>query len=147
MYLERNDAFERGKGCVHCGTAVPHEISCETCKSLFITYLQNGKSLDGLTGKYHFLCDICLETYLKKQKLKYKKGISVGKIPGWRLNMEDLSPDEVLTKSGTELGMPAMSNQKWQEYYSSDHETKRAKEFQTQQQALKAEIGSLVIED
>ncbi|RMD72229.1 MAG: hypothetical protein D6822_01685 [Cyanobacteria bacterium J149] len=50
-------------------------------------------------------------------------------IPSWRLDLDDASPADIITKPLEEFGVPLMSESRWKEFYSQEHELKKQRQM------------------
>lgn len=133
--VERNSFYETGWGCLNCKTAVIVKQKCSVCNKAFDIYVRVGVKLN------KFICKKCI-TKLNNSPVIFSK-----KIPTWRLNLDDATPYEIITKPLSTFGTPYMSEQKWKEFYSQPHEI--AKQRKTQQaikEMKKESIKKLITE-
>ena len=126
--LFRNSVYTRGFGCTSCKTAIEQELQCCVCNSKVKRFTE-----PNLTITTNVICSDC--------SAKLKNGsLSINKIPSWRLKVDDASSEEVLNATPDTFGIPPQSSQKWTEYYASDHETKKQREFESSQRKLAREV-------
>lgn len=88
-----------------------------------------------LSKKSKVICQDC-------RFLKTEKTITgLLKIPLWRLNVDDASPEETLFLSPDEFGMPRLTYEKWKNYYeTSEWENQKLREMHEQRNKLAREI-------
>lgn len=129
IQLERKNAFQRGWGCLKCGTAVLIKTVCSVCNRKLDIYIQPYVELD-----HKVICEKCLTNLGESYPFLWAR-----KIPTWRLNLDDASPGEIISKPLSEFGTPYMSEQKWKEFYNQPHEVEKLKQFYKEREKMKKE--------
>jgi len=126
--LFRNSVYTRGFGCTTCKTAIEQELPCCVCKSKVKVFTEPDLAINT-----QLICSDC--------SVKLRSGsLSINKIPSWRLKVDDASSEEVLNATPDTFGIPPRSSQAWTEYYESDHEKKKLREFESSQKELAREL-------
>ena len=54
--------------------------------------------------------------------------------------MDDMTPEQVLTGSSKDFGMPTMSEKEWKRFYDQPHEKKKLQDFKKKQKELTKEV-------
>lgn len=62
------------------------------------------------------------------------------KIPSWRLDLDDATPEAILNRSQGDFKMPSMSKAKWEEFYSQPHELAKQREAEKQRREESREL-------
>lgn len=145
--------YQKGDICPTCGTPVVkawvnigfgsyfQRFLCPSCREIFdVEYVCKSchkKIKTKATAGYTPYGGICQKCLLKRET---KKTVNVKKIPSWRLNMDDASEDEILSRPASDFGMKPKSYGQWQEYYKSPHEVSKQKEFEENKKKMAREL-------
>lgn len=77
---------------------------------------------------YPYRCHSCRDTGEKPDMRGVR--FKAQKIPGWRLNIDDATPEQVLSAKSDTFGMPTMTHQEWMNYYqNTDYEQNKQRDW------------------
>lgn len=117
--------------CPTCDNLEHFKFTCRKCKS----------KNDYWTSKkaYPYKCQICRDSGKIPKFVNFyteKSGV-----PKWRKNMEDATPEEVMSHSYKDFGIQPQSAKKWKEYYAnSQFEKDRERKLNEEKRKLQKEI-------
>ena len=117
--------------CPKCDKLRHYKFTCKKCNSKN-NYWASSDSLD-------YKCVKCKDTGSVTQMKD--KGIGTKKIPSWRLNVDDASPEEVLTAKSDTFGMPLQSEEQWKKHYDeAPYEQTKKKQLREEKRELEKEV-------
>lgn len=149
--------YKDGDRCGSCGTQVVlcaswigysggqsrYEYRCPKCtemKEVEYTCSICGTQSKYLTSSNFPVANHCLNQSNHPEKESRKYGPAVGKIPSWRLAIDDMEDGELLENKDKIHGMPVKSAGEWKEYYNQPHEIQKQREYEKKKREQAREL-------